>query len=138
MTLNLDLSVRIYLIFSLQPCSVEAGPSIRRKFDFGKVTQAMFIIGNFLKAVAVVLNYGLTLFMWVVIARAILSWVNPDPYNPIVRFIYNVTEPVLQPIRSRIPFAIGIDISPIVVILGVIFLQTFLVESLMRLSANLL
>lgn len=98
----------------------------------------MFIIGNFLKAVAVVLNYGLTLFMWVVIARAILSWVNPDPYNPIVRFIYNVTEPVLQPIRSRIPFAIGIDISPIVVILGVIFLQTFLVESLMRLSANLL
>jgi len=98
----------------------------------------MFIIGNLLKAVAVVLNYGLTLFMWVVIARAILSWVNPDPYNPIVRFIYNVTEPILQPIRARIPFAIGIDISPIVVILGVIFLQTFLVESLMRLSANLL
>jgi YggT family protein len=73
--------------------------------------------------------------MWIVIARAILSWVNPDPYNPIVRFIHNVTEPVLYRIRAKIPVSFGgIDFSPIIVILGVIFLQNFVVNSLLRLS----
>jgi YggT family protein len=95
----------------------------------------MFIIGNLLKAVAVVLNYVLHFYMWIVIARAVLSWVNPDPYNPIVRFIHNVTEPVLYRIRSKIPVNFGgIDFSPIIVILGVIFLQNFVVNSLLRLS----
>jgi YggT family protein len=97
----------------------------------------MFIIGNFLKALAIVLNYTLTFYMWIVIARAVLSWVNPDPYNPIVRFIHNVTEPVLYRIRARIPVNFGgIDFSPIVVILAVVFLQNFLVASLIRLSAS--
>ena len=97
----------------------------------------MFIIGNFLRAVAVVLNYVLTFYMWIIIARAVLSWVSPDPYNPIVRVIHNVTEPVLYRIRSRIPVDFGgIDFSPIVVILGVVFLQNFVVNSLMRLSAS--
>jgi YggT family protein len=95
----------------------------------------MFIIGNFIKAVAIILHYILTFYMWIVIARAILSWVNPDPYNPIVRFIHNVTEPVLYRIRSKIPVNFGgIDFSPIIVILGVIFLQNFVVNSLLRLS----
>lgn len=99
----------------------------------------MFIIGNFLKAVAVVLNYVLTFYMWIVIARAVLSWVNPDPYNPIVRFIHNVTEPVMYRIRSKIPVDYGgIDFSPIIIILGVIFLQNFVVNSLLRLSATLM
>ena len=84
----------------------------------------MFIVGNFLKAVAIVLDYVLTFYMWIVIARAVLSWVNPDPYNPIVRFIHNVTEPVLYRIRTRIPVDFGgIDFSPIIVILCVVFLQ---------------
>jgi YggT family protein len=97
----------------------------------------MFIIGNFLMAVAVILRYVLTFYMWIVIARAVLSWVNPDPYNPIVRFIHNVTEPVLYRIREKIPVNFGgIDFSPIIVILGVIFLQNFVVNSLVRLSAN--
>ncbi|NOQ19964.1 MAG: YggT family protein [Desulfobacterales bacterium] len=97
----------------------------------------MFIIGNFLMAVAIILRYVLTFYMWIVIARAILSWVNPDPYNPIVRFIHNVTEPVLYRIREKIPVNFGgIDFSPIIVILGVIFLQNFVVNSLLRLSAN--
>jgi YggT family protein len=97
----------------------------------------MFIIGNFLMAVAVILRYVLTFYMWIVIARAILSWVNPDPYNPIVRFIHNVTEPVLYRIREKIPVSFGgIDFAPIIVILGVIFLQNFVVNSLLRLSAN--
>ena len=97
----------------------------------------MFIIGNLLKAVAVVLNYVLHFYMWIVIARAVLSWVNPDPYNPIVRFIHNVTEPVLYRIRTRLPVDLGgIDFSPIIVILGIIFLQNFVVSSLFRMSAN--
>lgn len=99
----------------------------------------MFVIGNFLKAVAIVLNYALSFYMWIVIARAVLSWVNPDPYNPIVRFIHNVTEPVLYRIRTRIPVDFGgIDFSPIIVILGVVFLQNFVVSSLLRLSATFL
>lgn len=97
----------------------------------------MFILGNFLKAVAVVLDYVLTFYMWIVIARAVLSWVNPDPYNPIVRFIHNVTEPVMYRIRTRLPIDFGgIDFSPIVIILGVVFLQQFVVNSLLRLSSN--
>ncbi len=99
----------------------------------------MFVLGNFLKAVAIVLNYALSFYMWIVIARAVLSWVNPDPYNPIVRFIHNVTEPVLYRIRTRIPVDFGgIDFSPIIVILGVVFLQNFVVSSLLRLSATFL
>lgn len=99
----------------------------------------MFIIGNFLKAVAIVLNYVLSFYMWIVVARAVLSWVNPDPYNPIVRFIHSVTEPILDPIRTRLPVGLGgIDISPIIVILGVVFLQNFVVNSLLRLSMSLM
>ena len=95
----------------------------------------MFVIGNFLKAIAVVLDWVLTFYMWIVVARAVLSWVNPDPYNPIVRFIHNVTEPVLYRIRAKIPVNFGgIDFSPIIVILGVIFLQHFVVNSLYELS----
>jgi YggT family protein len=95
----------------------------------------MFIIGNFIRALAEVIDIGLTLFMWIVIAHAILSWVRPDPFNPIVRFINQVTEPLLYQIRSRIPSAFGgIDFSPVIVLLGVVFLRVFLVDSLMRLS----
>ena len=99
----------------------------------------MFIIGNFIKALAIILHYVLTFFMWIVVARAVLSWVNPDPYNPIVRFIHNVTEPVLYRIRTKIPVDFGgIDFSPIIVILGIIFLQNFVISSLLRLSATLM
>lgn len=99
----------------------------------------MYLIGYFLMAFAKVLDIVLTLFMWIVIARAVLSWVNPDPFNPIVRFIHNFTEPVLYPIRTRLPLGFGgIDFSPIVVFLGIIFLQNFVVNSIMRISASLL
>lgn len=99
----------------------------------------MFILGNFIRAMAEVINIGLTLFMWIVIAHAILSWVRPDPYNPIVRFINQVTEPLLYQIRRRIPSAFGgIDFAPMIVILGVVFLRIFLVDSLMRLSSGLM
>jgi YggT family protein len=80
-----------------------------------------------LLAVAWLLEYALWAYMWIIIIRALISWVNPDPWNPIVRFLYQVTEPVLRPIRSRLPFA-GIDLSPMVVIVIIYFLQRFLVR----------
>jgi YggT family protein len=90
-------------------------------------------------AAAKVMDVVLLFFMWIVIARAVLSWVNPDPYNPIVRFIHNVTEPVLYPIRSKLPVNYGgFDFSPIIVFLGVIFLRTFLVNSLIRMAASMI
>jgi YggT family protein len=99
----------------------------------------MYVVGYFLMAVANVLNFVLLLYMWIVIARAVLSWVNPDPFNPIVRFIHNITEPVLYQIRSRLPINFGgIDFSPIIVILAVWFLRDFVVKSLHRFSASLL
>ncbi len=99
----------------------------------------MYIVGYFLMAVANVLNFILLFFMWIVIARAILSWVNPDPYNPIVRFIHNVTEPVLYQVRKKIPINFGgIDFTPIIVILIIYFLRDFVVNSLVRFSGTLL
>ncbi len=98
----------------------------------------MFVFSNFLGAVAEVLSWVLSIFMWIVIARAILSWVSPDPYNPIVRFIHNVTEPVLYQIRRRIPVNFGgIDLSPIIVLLAIFFLQRFVVGSLHDLARTL-
>jgi YggT family protein len=91
----------------------------------------MMFLGNFFIALAKVLDIALTLYMWIIIFRAVISWVNPDPYNPIVQFLYRITEPLLAPVRRWLPFGnMGIDISPIIIILGIIFLQSFLVESL--------
>ncbi|MCK5656752.1 MAG: YggT family protein [Syntrophobacteria bacterium] len=91
----------------------------------------MFVLGNLLDALASILYLVLNLYMWIIIARAVISWVNPDPYNPIVRFLYSITDPVLLAIRRRLPLSFGgMDFSPIVVILAIIFLQKFLVASL--------
>ncbi|NOX32747.1 MAG: YggT family protein [Deltaproteobacteria bacterium] len=98
----------------------------------------MLILANFFEAIAVVLDYALTFYMWIVVAGAVLSWVSPDPYNPIVRFINNVTEPVFYQIRKRLPVNFGgLDISPIIVILAIIFLQTFVVNSLRGLARTI-
>ena len=98
----------------------------------------MFVIGNFLAAVAKIIDIGLTLYMWIIIARAVISWVNPDPYNPIVRFLTSVTEPVLYQIRRRLPINLGgLDLSPILVILAIIFIQSFLVRSLAEMASRL-
>ncbi|PID40320.1 MAG: hypothetical protein CR984_03840 [Proteobacteria bacterium] len=99
----------------------------------------MYIVGYFLMSAAKVMDIVLMFFMWIVIARAVLSWVSPDPYNPIVRFINNVTEPVLYPIRSKLPINYGgIDFSPLIVLLAVIFLKTFVVNSLLRMAVSLI
>ena len=88
---------------------------------------------NFLFAIASVLDFLLNAYMWIVIISALLSWVHPDPYNPIVRFLYAATEPVLRPIRRRLPM-MGIDFSPLIVIAAIYFLQIFVVKSLKELS----
>ena len=89
----------------------------------------MYLLRELLLAAAWLLEYVLWAYMWILIIRALLSWVNPDPWNPIVRFLYQVTEPVLRPIRRRLPVT-GIDFSPVVVILAIYFLQRFLVRVL--------
>ncbi|BCB97382.1 YggT family protein [Dissulfurispira thermophila] len=95
----------------------------------------MFIFGNLVLAMAKVLDIVLDVYKWIIIISAIISWVNPDPYNPIVRFLYSVTEPALRPIRRVIGGRLGpIDISPLVVILAIIFIQKFLISSLMELG----
>ena len=98
----------------------------------------MLVLRNLLVAVATVVDYVLVFFMFIIIARAVLSWVSPDPYNPIVRFIHNITEPVLYQIRKRLPMMYGgIDFSPIVVILIIIFLRIFVVNSLEGIAESL-
>jgi len=98
----------------------------------------MFAISNLLIAVATILDIGLSVYMWIIIGRAVVSWVNADPYNPIVRFLHNVTEPVLSAIRRRVPvFYSGIDFSPILVILAIVFLRAFVVQTLLQLAHRL-
>jgi YggT family protein len=98
----------------------------------------MFLFANLLLAIANILNIVLTIYMWVVIISAVISWVNPDPYNPIVRFLRAVTEPVYRPIRKIIGYRLGpIDISPMIVILAIIFVQKFLISSLIELAYKL-
>lgn len=93
---------------------------------------------NLIAGIARVLSYALNIYMYIIIARALISWVNPDPYNPIVQFLYRITEPVLAPIRRLIPiYKIGIDISPIIVIMIIFFLENFLVVSLLELAQRL-
>jgi YggT family protein len=98
----------------------------------------MFVLGNFIAAIARIIDILLTLYMWIIIIRAVLSWINPDPYNPIVRLIHQVTEPLMAFVRRRIPIrGMGIDFSPMIILLAILFLQSFLVPSLMQLSASL-
>ncbi len=98
----------------------------------------MFVVSDFLIALARIIDMLLWAYMWVIIIRALLSWVNPDPHNPIVQFLYRVTEPVLRPIRRRLPlWQMGVDISPMIVILIIVFLQYFLVPVLFEAARRL-
>ena len=98
----------------------------------------MFILSNFLNALATIIDFILMAYMWIIIGRAIISWVNADPYNPIVRFLYEVTEPVLSRIRRVLPvFGGGIDFSPMILILAIIFLRQFIVPTLHQIARSL-
>jgi YggT family protein len=96
----------------------------------------MFLVGNFLDAIAWLLDLALWAYLWIIIARALISWVNPDPWNPIVQFLHRATEPVLAPIRRRLPMS-GIDFSPMIAILVIYFVQRFLVRSIFDLSRSI-
>lgn len=97
----------------------------------------MFVFRNVLLGTATVLDYVLWLYMWVIIARALISWVNPDPWNPIVQFLDRATEPVLAPIRRWMGWRMGIDLSPIIAILILTFLQFAVVQSLKDLALRM-
>lgn len=97
----------------------------------------MFIVGNFLIALSTILNMLITFYMFVIIINALLSWVNPDPYNWIVNVLHQMTDPVLRPIRRIMPYGMGIDFSPLVAILALLFLQAFLIQTLLDIGHRL-
>lgn len=98
----------------------------------------MFVASNFLMALAGIIDFLLTAYMWVIIGRAVISWVNADPYNPIVRFLYEITEPLLGRIRRFIPVSMGsIDFSPVILIIIILFLQSFLVPTMQQMARGI-
>lgn len=98
----------------------------------------MFVVNNFMMAIAQLIDFLLTAYMWIIIGRAVISWVNADPYNPIVRFLYDVTEPLLSRIRRVVPMSMGgIDFSPMILIMAIMFLQSFLVPTLKQLAVGM-
>jgi len=99
----------------------------------------MFVLANFIDAIASILSSVLQIYSWIVLISVLLSWVRADPYNPIVQFIRAMTEPVFSWLRQHVPFAmIGmLDLSPILVFLGLRFMQIFLIQSLHQLAYTL-
>ncbi len=98
----------------------------------------MFVASNFMMALAGIVDFLLTAYMWVIIGRAVISWVNADPYNPIVRFLYEITEPVLGKIRRFLPVSMGsMDFSPVILIIIIMFLQSFLVPTMKQMAQGL-
>lgn len=93
----------------------------------------MFVLSNFIRALASIVDIVLSIFYWLIIIRALISWVNPDPYNAVVQFLYRTTEPILYPIRRMLP-PMGIDVSPIIAFLIIIFLKGFVVATLIDMS----
>ena len=98
-----------------------------------------FVLRQFTVALASVLDGLLNVYFWIVLISALLSWVNPDPRNPIVRFLYSVTEPVLYQIRRRLPFvyAARIDFSPLVLMIAIQFARMVVVGSLYELARRI-
>ena len=98
----------------------------------------MFVMGNFLQAVAAVLDALLNLYWWLIIGSVVVSWIGADPYNQIIRFLRGATEPVFYQIRTRLPMVFGgMDFTPIVVLLAIQFLRIFLVQSLYQAADGL-
>lgn len=97
----------------------------------------MFVLGNFFVALGYVVQGALGIYMWIVIARVIVSWVNADPYNQIVMIIKSVTDPVMIPVQRRMPPLGGLDFSPIVVLLAITFMQVFIGNSLVQIGYSL-
>ncbi len=93
-------------------------------------------MGMLIVALARILDLAFNIYIFIVVARALISWVSPDPYNPIVRFLHNATDPVLYRLRSLMPFlrAGSFDFSPIVLLLLLSVVQQFVIGLLMQLA----
>lgn len=99
----------------------------------------MFVFGNIILGIAKVLDVVLYLSLWMIAIRALISWVNPDPHNPIVQFLTRATEPVLKPLRRLVPpWKLGVDLSPFIAILVILFLDIALVDNLKAIGRSLL
>ncbi|GBE04876.1 MAG TPA: YggT family protein [Nitrospirae bacterium] len=93
----------------------------------------MSILVDLITGIFKLIDALLNIYKWIVIIAALISWVNPDPYNPIVRFLYSVTEPVLRPVRRFIGNRLGpIDISPLIVIIAIILIQSIIARYIIR------
>jgi len=98
----------------------------------------MMVLSTLLVAIANILNMVISLYIWIVIIAALISWVRPDPYNPIVQILYKLTEPVYAMIRRYIPTNFGgLDVAPLILILGLEFIQLFVVQLLFKIAAGL-
>lgn len=97
----------------------------------------MFVLSNLVSALAQLLSAFFTIYTWVLIIRVLITWVSPDPFNPVVQFLMKATDPVLEPLRRVIPSIGPFDISPVVALLILQALQHFLIRTLMDLSFRL-
>ncbi len=99
----------------------------------------MIILSNTLSGIALILGSLLKVYFWVVVISALLTWVRPDPYNPIVRTLRTLTEPVYYRIRKLLPFTYtsGIDFSPIIVLLCIELLDRIVIRSLIQYANTL-
>ncbi len=98
----------------------------------------MFVAANLISSIAWLIDNLLWIYTIILVIRALISWVNPDPWNPVVQFLYKATEPVLDPVRRRLgTYGMGIDFSPLIVILIVEFLRRFLVQTLYQFAARI-
>lgn len=95
------------------------------------------VLSTFIQALAQILSMVINIYIWVVIIAALISWVRPDPYNPIVQILYKLTEPLYAKIRRVIPTIIGgVDLTPILVILALKFIDLFVVQLLFSLASR--
>jgi len=98
----------------------------------------MFVLGNLFSSIAYILDLLLNLYFWVIFARAVLSWIRPDPYNPIVRTICRLVDPVTYKISRIIPTRIGmVDVAPFILMLLIFFVQKFLVATLIDIGVRM-
>lgn len=98
----------------------------------------MFVLGNFITGVAFVVDTLLNIYFWIILIRAVMSWIQPNPYNPLVRIVYKLVDPVTYKISRMIPTRFGmIDFAPFILMILIVFLQRFLVRSLFDLGARM-
>lgn len=98
----------------------------------------MFVFGNLFSTIGSIINMLLTIYFWIIFARAVLSWVRPDPYNPIVRTICRLVDPVTYKISRLIPTRAGmVDFAPFILMLIIMFLQRFLVRTLIDIGERM-